>query len=209
MKIRGPTWSSWLWRLTLSSLSVTLSSPFSSRACSFRSSSRSFRRRVSAFSTACTAGVSSAITSATAQKDTLFWGGGRMRERMVWLFFYLKKGQSVKRLQVSPPCSHSKTSMLGGMLSALLAICFSNVVFPLLCKDGEREKEIKQTRWSSITNAQGNVEKVNGWEDVPIWSNQAISSSCDNQEVSVDKQLFSMSRYAEPFQLRKRNKTTM
>ncbi|TNN45547.1 hypothetical protein EYF80_044243 [Liparis tanakae] len=35
------------------------------RACSCLSSSRSFRRRVSAFSTACTAGVSSATTSNT------------------------------------------------------------------------------------------------------------------------------------------------
>lgn len=30
------------------------------------------------------------------------------------------------------PCSHSSTSMLGGILRALLAMCFSNVVFPLL-----------------------------------------------------------------------------
>lgn len=48
---------------TLSSLSATLSSPFSSRACNCLSSSRSFKRLVSAFNTAWTAGVSSAITS--------------------------------------------------------------------------------------------------------------------------------------------------
>lgn len=54
--------------LTLSSLSATLSSPFSSRLCSCRSSSRSFSLRVSAFSTACTAGVSSATTSEEQQR---------------------------------------------------------------------------------------------------------------------------------------------
>lgn len=30
------------------------------------------------------------------------------------------------------PCSHRSTSMLGGILRALLAMCFNNVVFPLL-----------------------------------------------------------------------------
>lgn len=37
------------------------------------------------------------------------------------------------------PCSHSNTSMLGGMLSALLAMCFSKVVFPLLDRKSERQ----------------------------------------------------------------------
>ena len=55
---------------TLSSLSATLSSPFSRRAWSCLSSSRSFRRRVSAFNTACTAGVSSATTS---NRNTSTW----------------------------------------------------------------------------------------------------------------------------------------
>lgn len=48
---------------TFSSSSETLSSPLSRRAWSRFSSSRSFSRRVSAFRTACTAGVSSATTS--------------------------------------------------------------------------------------------------------------------------------------------------
>ena len=40
-------------------------------------------------------------------------------------------GAAMGRLWVSP-CSHSSTSMLGGMLRARLAMCFSSVVFPFL-----------------------------------------------------------------------------
>lgn len=54
------------------------------------------------------------------------------------------------------PCSHSRTSMLGGILRALLAMCFSNVVFPLLKDEKIREHcisyyqytgEHRATRW--------------------------------------------------------------
>lgn len=38
------------------------------------------------------------------------------------------------------PCSHSSTSMLGGILRALLAMCFSKVVFPLLKDETKTRK---------------------------------------------------------------------
>lgn len=51
------------------------------------------------------------------------------------------------------PCSHNKTSMLGGILRALLAMCFSNVVFPLLNR---------MTREPLVMKVWMNIKKDNG-----------------------------------------------
>ena len=58
-------------------------------------------------------------------------GGAAMGPgRLLW-GRYGAGGAAMGRLWVSP-CSHSSTSMLGGMLRARLAMCFSSVVFPFL-----------------------------------------------------------------------------
>lgn len=129
-------------RLTLSSLSATLSSPFSRRAWSCFSSSRSFSRRVSAFSTACTAGVSSATTS---ERNT-------NQQQSKWAIKHgHRQGNDGRHIVIDHlPCSHSSTSMLGGILRALLAMCFSNVVFPLLM-DEMNTRECWISYWMSFS----------------------------------------------------------
>lgn len=111
------------------------------------------------------------------------------------------------------PCSQSRTSILGGMLRALLAMCFSKVVFPFLIqfqKSEERFKTKTLTNTITLTTSLASTpmnSKI--WlitcktkpMNSPIWSNQTVSSSSNNQKVCINKQLFTVSRNAESFQL--------
>lgn len=60
------------------------------------------------------------------QRVTVLAGGNQIADR-----------HTMESTSRQLPCSHSRTSMLGGMLRALLAICFSSVVFPFLQDRGQ------------------------------------------------------------------------
>ena len=90
--------------------------------------------------------------------------------------------------------------MLGGILRALLAICFSKVVFPLLKK--EVNNNISVRRILLTLKFLKGINKPIKNDCLPVWPNQTISTPRNNQQVGVDKELLSMGGYAKPLQLR-------
>lgn len=93
-------------------------------------------------------------------------------------------------LPPASPCSHSSTSMLGGMLRARLAMCFRSVVLPLL-----------ENKNHENPATQGNPGLPLGPIFSPVGSHQPVAAAGHNVQVSIDEQLLAVGRDAELFQL--------
>lgn len=104
---------------------------------------------------------------------------------------------------LSAPCSQSSTSMLGGMLSARFAMCFSNVVFPFL----PAKKGLNTAGWGErVCDDSPSLPTAppppKGEGHPPVGSDEAVAAAGHDVEVGVDVELLPVGRDAELLQLR-------
>lgn len=105
---------------------------------------------------------------------------------------------------LSAPCSQSSTSMLGGMLSARFAMCFSNVVFPFLpAKEGLNTAGEGGGRVCDDSPSLPTAPPPpKGEGHPPVGSDEAVAAAGHDVKVGVDVELLPVGRDAELLQLR-------
>lgn len=104
----------------------------------------------------------------------------------MWLIFSPPNGY-YRNLLI--PCSQYNTSILDGIGNFRLAICFNNVVLPIL------KQTHKPINILFLINFQVCY--------LPIRAYQTISTAVHNRKASVDEQIFSLRRNIETFHLKK------